>query len=241
MGGIVDIEREIDEFAKYFCEKRWRVPPPSPLDHPGIASAPQARQRLSRPQLRSVCGRLRKCKLFLRLVRAHTVRCCRVSGLVDCGISRRGPVWRYAGRVQNRPCVLDGTWSETGFPDPGLVDRLPLPSSDLLAFPTTTYRLLQPSQACVDASANASFFFGWFGHIRSGAVVCPASLIAASPAAGLYGDTRVESKIGPVCSTAPGAKLVFPTRVSLTVCPYHPPTCSHSRRRRIGSSSRLRR
>ena len=33
-------------------------------------------------------------------------------------ITRRGPVWRYAGRVQNRSSVLESTRQLAGFPDP---------------------------------------------------------------------------------------------------------------------------
>ena len=65
------------------------------------------------------------CGQVLSCVRPHCLR----------HLTCRGPVWRYAGRVQNRPCVLEGTGADHWFSRPRLVDRLPLPSSDLLAFP----------------------------------------------------------------------------------------------------------
>ena len=48
------------------------------------------------------------CGQVLSCVRPHCLR----------HITRRGPVWRYAGRVQNRSCVLEGTAPQAGFPDP---------------------------------------------------------------------------------------------------------------------------
>ena len=48
------------------------------------------------------------CGQVLSCVRPHCLR----------HITRRGPVWRYAGRVHNRANVLEGTGAVTGFLDP---------------------------------------------------------------------------------------------------------------------------
>ena len=48
-------------------------------------------------------------------------------------------------------------------------------------------------------------FFGWVWVMRSGAVVCPASLCGIVSAAGLYGDTRTGSISGPSARRHPGS------------------------------------
>ena len=145
--------------------------------------------------LRFVCGRLRKCKLFLRLVRAQTVRCCRVwtppkmqafssagsgtdgqvlscvdasenasfffgwfghrrSGAVVCGRLRKCKLFLRLVRAQTVRCCR--VWTPP----------------KMQAFSSAGSGTDGQVLSCVDASENASFFFGWFGHRRSGAVVC---------------------------------------------------------------------
>ena len=76
----------------------------------------------------------------------HTVRCCRVSGLIDCGTSTAAGPYGDT-RVGSKIVEVCSKARDASlvFPTPSH-DRLPLPSSDLLACPTVPHRLL-PSQA----------------------------------------------------------------------------------------------
>ena len=122
----------------------------------------------------AACGQVLSC------VRPHCLR----------HLTRRGPVWRYAGRVQNRPCVLEGTGTDHWFSRPRLVDRLPLPSSDLLAFPTSPDRLLPLRRSAAARGSTRSSSSaprrcapsGWPAPPRPACAACaPASGPATGP------------------------------------------------------------
>ena len=68
--------------------------------------------------------------------------------------------------------------------------------------------------------------------MRSGAVVCPASIAHITRRGPVWSAGRVQNRANVLEGT--GAVTGFLDPVSLTVCPYHA-TCSHSRRRRPGS------
>ena len=83
-----------------------------------------------------VCGRLRKCKLFLRMVRSMRSGAvvCPASLIAACHAPRACMEIRGSG-PKSAECAPRHSLSRW-FSRPRLVDRLPLPSSDLLAFPT---------------------------------------------------------------------------------------------------------
>ena len=89
-----------------------------------------------------------------------------------------------------------------------------------------------PSTPGVCLFREKSSFLQMARCMRSGAVVCPASLLAASHPPRACMEIRGSSPNRPSVLEGTAANAGFPDPVSLTVCPYHRPTCSHSRRRR---------
>ena len=87
------------------------------------------------------------------LCQRHAPHSTPVSCMRGSGSAGWRTVWRYAGRVQivqvcSRHCRKH--W----FSRPRLVDRLPLPSSDLLAFPTAPHRLLSFLRSSAEARSS---------------------------------------------------------------------------------------
>ena len=129
----------------------------------------------------------------------HAVRCCRRPHRLR-QFRRRGPVWRYAGRVQIASASSSALRPGAGFPDPVSLTVCPYPSSALPASPTS-----------MDAPGDASIFsYGSVHAVRccrlSGLIDC-----GSSDAAGPYGDTRVGSKSLQRARRLCVRVLVFPT------------------------------
>ena len=156
------------------------------------------------PPATVVCGRLPACQAFLsRLVltsvlsrlSATTERRARVSRLLSLNEGQPSGWPARASRTVGRGSHPQGR-NEVEEPRSGLtaaVDRARgTPPSAARAI-----RRICPSDGLVHAVRCSRV---------SGLVGC-----GISPAAGLYGDTRVGSKIAPVCSKAPDSCLVFPT------------------------------
>ena len=142
------------------------------------------------PEVMQAFFRTVRCIQVLSSIRPHRLRQFR----------RRGPVWRYAGRVQIASASSSALRPGAGFPDPVSLTVCPYPSSALPA-----------SRTSMDAPGDASIFsYGSVHAVRccrlSGLIDC-----GSSDAAGPYGDTRVGSKSLQRARRLCVRVLVFPT------------------------------
>ena len=96
--------------------------------------------------------------------------------------------------------VLEGIPDRPGFPGPVSLTVCPYP----LPRPACILSLPRTRSVC-GRLPGCKQFFGWVWVMRSGAVVCPASLCGIVSAAGLYGDTRTGSISGPSARRHPGS------------------------------------
>ena len=173
-----------------------------------------------------VCGRLRECNPFLSLLLCPR----QTSGSPSAAIApvERGPATRLARN--ELPARSAAAVTRKG--RSGLRWRAKDPRSGLTAAGDRARGRRAPSIPGVCLFREKSSFLQMARCMRSGAVVCPASLLAASHPPRACMEIRGSSPNRPSVLEGTAANAGFPDPVSLTVCPYHRPTCSHSRRRR---------